>query len=126
MATTFTKSTTPDLTKSIQHRIEELILTIGAVGWVYDNALAVVVPSTSAGGANTSVVTSVATTVTGVKVSADAVVYANPVVALPSNCLFLGAYVSADDTVTFTFGSTANAAITGASKNFELLVADRT
>ena len=120
MATTFTKSTAPDLTKSVPHIVESLVTSLGIVGWVYDNALSVTVPSIT-----DPDIAKVDVTVTGVKVSADLVVAANPVVALPTNCRFQSAYVSADDTVTFVFGSEGGN-VTGAAKNFAVLIADRT
>jgi hypothetical protein len=126
MATVFTKSTTPDLGKSVVHRVEELVLTVGAVGWIYDHALSVTIPSVTGGVANTTAEGHVDVTVTGVKVAGDVVVYANPTVALPANCVFVGAVVVADDTVRFSFITTTAGAITGAAKTFEVLIADRT
>lgn len=116
---TFTKSTTPDLTKSIPALVEDLFLTLGVVGFAYDTALSVTVPSIT-----DPDIAKVDVTVTGVKVASDAVLFASPTVALPTNCRFQNAYVSADDTVTFVFGSEGGN-VTGAAKNFLLVVADR-
>lgn len=50
----------------------------------------------------------------------DAVV-AIPLEALPTNCRLQGAWVSATDVVTITFGSEGGS-VTGAAKNFKFLV----
>ncbi len=56
----------------------------------------------------------------------DAVI-ANPLEALPTDCLLLGAYVSGTDTITVTFGSKeAGGGVTGANKNFSFLIFDLT
>ena len=56
----------------------------------------------------------------------DAVI-AIPMEALPTDCLLLGASVTATDTVTVVFGSKeGGAGVTGASKNFNFLVVDLT
>lgn len=54
----------------------------------------------------------------------DAVI-AMPAVALPTNCRLLGAWVSAANTVTITFGAETGA-VTGAAKNFTFLCIDLT
>lgn len=56
----------------------------------------------------------------------DAVI-AIPLEALPTDCLLLGAYVSATDTVTVSFGAKeGGAGVTGANKNFKFLLTDLT
>lgn len=56
----------------------------------------------------------------------DAVV-AIPTEALPTDCLMCGAYVTATDTITVTFGSKeGGGGVTGANKNFNFLVIDLT
>ena len=119
MSTTFTKSTAPSLTKNVPARIEELILSVGVVGWVYDTALSVTVPSIT-----DPDIAKVDVTVTGVA-AGDMVVAADPTVALPTNARFQNAYVSAADTVTFVFGSEGGN-VTGAAKTFTVLIADCT
>lgn len=56
----------------------------------------------------------------------DAVI-ANPLAALPANCALLGAFVSATDQITLSFGSIeGGAGVTGASTNFSFLIFDLT
>lgn len=56
----------------------------------------------------------------------DAVI-AIPMAALPTDCLLCGAYVTATDTITVTFGSKeAGAGVTGANVNFNFLIFDLT
>lgn len=56
----------------------------------------------------------------------DAVI-AIPLEALPTDCLLCGAYVTATDTITVTFGSKeGGGGVTGANKNFQFLVFDLT
>lgn len=56
----------------------------------------------------------------------DAVI-AIPQEALPTDCVFLGAWVSATDTITVSFGSKeGGGGVTGANKNFKFLVIDVT
>lgn len=56
----------------------------------------------------------------------DAVI-AIPREALPTDCLLNGAYVSATDTITVSFGTKeGGAGVTGANKNFDFLVIDLT
>lgn len=119
MSTTFTKSTKPDLSGSDVHRLFELVNGFGVVGWAYDSALSVTVPAiTDPDSGHVDV------TVTGVALG-DVVVAANPTEALPANAHFVGAYVSAADTVTFEFQSEGGN-VTSAAATFCLLVADRT
>lgn len=119
MSTVFTKSTAPDLTKSVPHRVNELVRGVGVKGWVYDTALSVTVPSiTDPDDAHVDV------TVTGVALG-DVVLGCNPTVALPANCLLTGAYVSAADTVRVNFASEGGN-VTGAAKTFSILIADLT
>lgn len=56
----------------------------------------------------------------------DAVI-AIPQEALPTDCLLLGAYVTATDTITVTFSAKeGGSGVTGANKNFKFLVIDLT
>ena len=56
----------------------------------------------------------------------DAVI-AIPMEALPTDCLLLGAYVTATDEITVTFGSKeGGGGVTGANKNFRFIVIDVT
>lgn len=52
-------------------------------------------------------------------------VIATPIEALPTNCRLQGAWVSATDTVTITFGSEGGNVV-GAAKNFNFLFFDLT
>jgi hypothetical protein len=119
MATTFTKSTTPDLSGSDVHRVYELVNGFGVKGWAYDGALSVTVPAIT-----DPDIAKVDVTVTGVALG-DVVMAVSPTVALPTNARFQSAYVSAADTVTFVFGSEGGN-VTSAAKTFAILVADRT
>jgi len=123
MATVSTKSTAPDLQRSVPHRLNELVLGVGVKGWIYDTALSVTVPSIT-DLANGTDIGNVAVTVTGVALG-DVVLAANPTVALPANCRLVSAYVSATDTVTFVFCSDGGS-VTGAAKTFSVVVADLT
>lgn len=50
-------------------------------------------------------------------------VIASPTEALPTDCLYFGAYVSAADKITFTFGTKeGGAGVTGAAKTFDVLI----
>jgi len=54
-------------------------------------------------------------------------VIVNPEVALPTSCVFQGAYVSAADEITFSFGTLeGGAGVTGAAKTFAVLAFDAT
>lgn len=108
-----------DLTKSIQHINEDLVLNGAVEDYIFNDALSVTVPSITDPDS-----ASVTETVTGVAVG-DSVLAADPTEALPTNCLFQNAYVSATDTVTFTFTSVGGN-VTGAEKTFTVIVADRT
>jgi hypothetical protein len=56
----------------------------------------------------------------------DAVI-AIPMEALPTDCLLLGAYVTATDEITVTFSAKeGGSGVTGAAKNFKFLVIDLT
>ena len=55
------------------------------------------------------------------------IVFAVPLVALPTDCLLLSAYVSATDTVSVTFGTKeGGAGVTGANKDFKFIFWDLT
>jgi len=54
-------------------------------------------------------------------------VLAIPLVALPTDCLLNGAYVSNTDTITVSFGTKeGGSGVTGANKNFKFVVIDLT
>lgn len=132
MASSLTAPDSVNTAKSAQHLTENLVATaaataVGGKGFINSIALSVAVPSiTASGSANVGEGTgSVGVTVTGVALG-DLVLAAIPTAALPANCLLLGAYVSATDTVTITFGAAANTGVTGASKTFDIIVLDRT
>lgn len=110
-----------DITKSIVHLTEALFLDLGIEDFISDTALEVTVPTIA--DAETD---SVAVAVTGVALG-DSVLAADPIEALPTDCLFHGAYVSATDEVTFTFSAKeGGSGVTGAAVDFTLVVADRT
>lgn len=51
------------------------------------------------------------------------VVVASPTEALPTDCLYFGAYVSGADKITFTFGTKeGGTGVTGAAKTFQVLI----
>jgi hypothetical protein len=97
---------------------------------IYMNPAVVVVAVPTIANDAAENVDSVAVDVSGSFSMAPAVgdaVIAIPQEALPTDCLLLGAYVSATDTITVTFGSKeAGAGVTGANKNFSFLVFDLT
>lgn len=112
-----------DQTKSIPALLEQLFLTQLIKSVTLSSAVSVTIPSVTGGVANTSTAFSATATVTGAKVGDQLLV--TPVVALPTNCVFTGAYVSATDTVTFTFTSSVAGAVTGAAKTFDVTVFHR-
>lgn len=110
-----------DLTKSIPHRLHDLVVTGAVEDFLFDTALAVTVPTIA--DAETD---SVAVAWTGVDLG-DSVIAADPIEALPTDCLFHGAYVSDADEVTFTFSAKeGSSGVTGAAKDFTVIIADRT
>lgn len=115
------------LVKDIPYILEQLILGKNSGPGVQkvelSAALSVTIPSVTGGVANTSTAFSATATFTGAKVGDF--VWATPTVALPTNCVFTGAYVSATDTVTFTFTSSVAGAVTGAAKTFDTTVLHR-
>jgi hypothetical protein len=108
-----------DITKSIPHLLEDLFLTGSVKDLVFSTALSVTVPSIT-----DPDIAKVDVTVTGVALG-DSVLAADPTEALPTNCRFQSAYVSATNTVTFVFGSEGGN-VTGAAKTFTVIIADRT
>lgn len=126
MSFKFTKPTDSKITRGVQALLSDLgARAIGIKGFAYDAAVSVTIPSFADGGASTSSISLVNVTATGVAVG-DSVLTADPTQALPTNAIFLGAYVSAADVVTFVFTNAAHTAVTGAAKTFTLVVADRT
>jgi hypothetical protein len=109
-----------DVTKSIVHSLEDLFLnsTVGVKGF-FQASVAATTPSEAAVDGTGSV----DVTVTGVALG-DIVLGVGVTAALPTNQIYLGAQVSATNTVTLTFGS--NGVVTGASRTFKILVADVT
>jgi len=107
-----------DISKSVQHVVRAIVVDGGIEDVIVDGALSVTVPSIT-----DPDIAKVDVTVTGVALG-DVVLGVSPTVALPTNCRFQSAYVSATDTVTFVFGSEGGN-VTGAAKTFALIVADR-
>ena len=90
-----------------------------------DTSVSVTVPSIADSPSDiTIVMESANATVTGV--SLGDTVSAAPQTALPTDCHFLGAYVSAADTITFEFRATKNQPVTGAAVTFNLAIIDKT
>lgn len=105
-------------TRSIP-QLQEALFGVGGsatlpVQHVYKAAVTVTTPSNSALGDGLTATA----TVTGVR--PGDVVLASPTTALPTSQTFTGAYVTANDTVTFAFE--AHAAVTGASRTFNVVV----
>jgi hypothetical protein len=112
-------------TKSPQHLLEALVRTTatgdgnasaggGVQGIQVSTGLSVTVPSIT-----DPDIAKVDVTLTGVAVGD--VVLAAPTQALPTNCRWQSAYVSATDTITFVFGSEGGN-VTGAAKTFDVIV----
>jgi len=80
----------------------------------------VAVPSITASGTANVGDGIVAATATVTGVAAGDIVIASPTAALPTNSVFVGAYVVAADTVTFEFSGRANLAVTGANRTFNV------
>jgi hypothetical protein len=89
--------------------------------------VSVAVPTIAAGKIDTVAVdVSGAWDVGFVPVVGDAVI-AVPLVALPTDCVFCGAWVTATNEITVSFGTLeGGGGVTGASKDFQFMVADLT
>jgi hypothetical protein len=110
-----------DITKSAQHILEQLVLTAGISSVTVVTGQAVVVPSV--GDADTGQVIETETTAFGGVLVGD-IVLAFPEEALPTDCNYTGAYVVDDDDIAFTF-SAQDGAVTGASKDFTVIILHR-
>lgn len=112
-------------TKSLVHLEEDLYLnsTLPIKDWF--QATVTVTTPTQAGASTAASATGTVTTgsLTGIALG-DAVLIVAPTTALPSGQVLTGATVTAADTVTFHFDSTS--ATTGASRVFNVVVADLT
>lgn len=115
------------LVKDIPYILEQLILGKnsgpGVQSVTLSAALPVVIPSVTGGVANTSTSASVVVAVAGSKVGDY--VWATPLTALPTNCVYAGAYVATTGNVTFNFTSTVAGAIVGATVNFDTSIVHR-
>lgn len=115
-------------TKSIVHLTEDLFINSTLpIKDIYQATVTITTP-TQAGANTTAVVASSSGTVasgslTGLAVG-DVVIGVAPTTALPTNQQLVGGYVSAADTVTFTF--TSSGATTGASRTFNVIALDIT
>lgn len=90
-----------------------------------DTSVSVAVPSIADSTADTSIVMEhVDVTLAGV--SLGDTVTAAPQTALPTDCHFVGAYVSATDTIKFEFRATKNQPVTGATVVFNVAIIDKT
>lgn len=99
-------------------------LQAGSPLWVESETVAVTVPTIADAESDVAVVD--VSAITFVPAVGDAVI-AIPLVALPTDCLLNGAFVSAADEVTISFGTKeGGAGVTGAAKNFKFLFCDLT
>lgn len=105
-----------DTFKSVPHLVEQLLGTVGS------QPVSVTTPTIGAPAASASLLATATATVTGAKVGD--LVFAQPLAALPANQVFVNAYVSATDTVTFVFAAVGGA-VTGAARNFHAAVLHR-
>lgn len=105
-------------TRAVPSLVESLFGVGGSatlpIQHVYKAAVSVTTPSNSALGDGLTATA----TVTGAR--PGDVVLASPTAALPTSQTFTGAYVLANDTVTFAFE--AHAAVTGAARTFNVIV----
>lgn len=91
----------------------------------FNAQVTVAVPTIADSASDTAIVfESADATVTGVALGDN--VIAGPTTALPTDCHFVGCYVSATDTVTFEFRATKNQPVTGANRTFNVTVFDKT
>ena len=109
-----------DLTKSVQHRVYDLFVNGIIKDVVLSTGQSVTVPSIT-----DPDIAKVDVAVTGITVAVGDMVLVAPKEALPTNCRLQGAFVTASNVVTFTFGSEGGN-VTGAAKLFDILVLDRT
>jgi len=115
-----------DLSKSIPALLEDLYLdTVNPVKGYFTDTESVTTPTWAAPPAGSSVSATANQSVPGVAVG-DSVVSVSFSAALPANQLYAGSHVSAVDTVTHTFTSTAAGAVTGAARTIKVVVADQT
>lgn len=108
-----------DISKSIVHVNESIVLTAGITGYdVY--TVAVDLPSLA-----TTVSDTVPVTVTGVALG-DLVVGVVPTTALTAGYHVLGGFVSGTDTVQLFVRNDSGGTVDPASQNFTFIIADRT
>lgn len=94
-------------------------------GWYVSGTVAVAVPTIADAEADV-VAVDLASALTFAPAVGD-VVIAIPLEALPTDCLLNGAYVSATDTVSVSFGTKeGGSGVTGANKNFKFVFIDLT
>jgi hypothetical protein len=99
--------------------------TVSSVATYVSDAINVTIP-TIADAESDEVAVDVSAASTFAPQVGDAVI-AIPLVTLPTSCLLLGAYVSAADEVTVSFGTLeGGAGVTGAAKSFKFLYMDLT
>jgi hypothetical protein len=108
-----------DISKSIVHATESLVLTAG-IGSFDTYSVAVDLPSVAAGVSDT-----VQVTVTGVALG-DLVLGVVPTTALTAGYHVLGAFVSGADTVQVFVRNDSGGTVDPASQTFTFIVADRT
>ena len=95
-----------------------------SVKGIYLFTLAVTIPTIADAESDTVAVSTSAWTFAA---AVGDLVVASPAEALPTSCIFSGAYVTATDEVTFAFDTLeGGAGVTGAAKNFSVLVIDVT
>ena len=88
--------------------------------------LAVTIPSFVATAADAVVETATVAAAFTVQPAVGDAVIAIPQEALPTDCLLATAYVTNTDEITFTFNSKEGGGVTGAAKNFKVLLIDLT
>lgn len=88
--------------------------------FIVSGTVAVTIPSFAAETTD-SVAVDVASAFTASVAVGDFVI-ASPLEALPTDCLYAQAYVSATDTITVTFDAKEGGGVTGAAKNFKFIV----
>jgi len=115
-----------DLTKSIPHILEDLILTApGVKDIIKVNAVASSNPADFTAVANASALTTATVTATGAAVG-DIVLGYGVVSGLATNQVIVDAYVSAADTVTLIIGNLLNTSVTTTAVTVNLIILDVT
>jgi hypothetical protein len=116
-----------DLTRSIQHIVEDLVLnsTLPVKDFIFAASVATSNPADTTALANASALNTATATVTGVAVG-DVVVGYGVVSGLATNQLIVDAYVSATDTVTVIIGNLVNSTVTTTAVTMNFIIADVT